>query len=235
MRTSNYQAGTSYTWRIPLLKNPSNPYTALRYNLSLVHYPQSADSGNILNFYESVNEYYTVADTSVSFSPTVANTRKDIQVTNNIDLAINLDSYSLDQWDAVTFKLDNSKDGLIPDFTSGSDTSNYDYYYFHTIHMVMAQKKTSNSITDVGIGSSSSSINYQRPFKFSWVKVFDTSNTVMITNPKTLKYGGPASITLDYFTSYSSPSITKLQGSEYQGSSVLYKIDFTVKIIPEGG
>ena len=129
---------------------------------------------------------------------------------NNIDLSIDLDGYSADQWDVVNFKLDNSYDGLIQDFTSGSDTSNYDYYFFHTINMVMAQKKTTNTVSNVGIGSASSSINYQTSFKFAWVKVYDTSNDVMQTNPKTLKVGDPPSLLLNYLTNYADATITKL-------------------------
>lgn len=57
----------------------------------------------------------------------------------------------------------------------------------------------------------------------------------MTTNPKTLKYGDPPALMLNYLTSYTATAITKLEGSEYQGSSVLYKVDVTVPIIPEGG
>ena len=212
-RTTNYVAGTSYTWRIPLLKNPSNPYTSLRYNLTLMHYPSSSNFGIRQNFYESINEHYTVADTSVSFNPTVTNTLRNVQVTTNIDLAINLDGYSLSQWDAAIFKLDNSYKGLIQDFTSGSDVSNYDYYFFHSLNLVLAQKKTTGNVGTTGIGAASSSINYQRYFKFSWVRIYDTSNAVMTTNPKTLKYGDPPSLQLNYLTSYTATAVTKLQGS----------------------
>ena len=44
-----YTAGNSYTWRIPLLKNPSVAYSALRYNLTLMYYPNSASYGRIKN------------------------------------------------------------------------------------------------------------------------------------------------------------------------------------------
>ena len=125
---------------------------------------------------------------------------------------MNLDTYSLAQWDSVIFKLDNSYLGLIPNFLAGNDTSNYNYYYFHTINMIWAQKKTSNVVTTVGIGAVSSTINYVRDFKFSWVKVHDSSNAPTNTNPKTLKYGNPPSLTLNYLTSYSSASITRIEG-----------------------
>lgn len=123
-----------------------------------------------------------------------------------------LDTYSLAQWDSVIFKLDNSYLGLIPNFLAGNDTSNYNYYYFHTINMIWAQKKTSNVVTTVGIGAVSSTINYVRDFKFSWVKVHDSSNVPTNTNPKTLRYGNPPSLTLNYLTSYSAASITRIEG-----------------------
>ena len=97
--------------------------------------------------YQSINEYYTVADTSVSFNPTVTNTNRNVQVTNAIDLSINLDSYSLSAGDVVVFKVDNSYEGLIQDIDAGNDTSNYDYYYFHTINMILARRTTTTIST----------------------------------------------------------------------------------------
>jgi hypothetical protein len=54
-----YTAGTSYVWRIPLIKNPSTAYIALRYNLTLMYYPNGANYGIIINQHECINEYYT--------------------------------------------------------------------------------------------------------------------------------------------------------------------------------
>lgn len=136
---------------------------------------------------------------------------RNVQVSAAIDLSINLDSYSLAQWDSVIFKLDNSYIGLSPNFLAGNDTSNYNYYYFHTINMIWAQKKSTNTISSVGIGSlSSTSINYARDFKFSWVKVHDSSNAPTTTNPRTLKYGNPPALTTNYLTTYSAASLTKM-------------------------
>lgn len=105
--------------------------------------------------YQSINEYYTVADTSTSFNPSVVNTNRNVQVTNGIDLSIDLDSYSLAMGDVAIFKVDNSYEGLIQDIDACNDTSNYDYYYFHTINMIIAQKKNNNNIYTVGINSDS--------------------------------------------------------------------------------
>lgn len=99
---------------------------------------------------------------------------------------------------------------MIQNFLNGNDTSNYNYYYFHTINMILAQKKSTSTVTNVGIGGLSSTINYARDFKFSWVKVHDSSNAPTTTNPKTLKYGNPPSLTLNYLTSYSSAVLTKI-------------------------
>lgn len=54
-KQSAYTAGTSYTWRIPLIKNPSTAYIALRYNLTLMQYPSSADYGIIMQQHECIN------------------------------------------------------------------------------------------------------------------------------------------------------------------------------------
>lgn len=58
-KQSAYSAGTAYTWRIPLIKNPSVAFTALRYNLTLIQYQNGADYGIIMQQHECINEYYT--------------------------------------------------------------------------------------------------------------------------------------------------------------------------------
>lgn len=91
-RQSAYTAGTEYTWRIPLLKNPSTAFVALRYNLTLVEYSSSAYYEKIVNMHQSINEYYTEADTSTSFNPSVTNSNRNVQITSGIDMSIDLDS-----------------------------------------------------------------------------------------------------------------------------------------------
>jgi len=227
---------TLYTWRIPLLKNPMTAYTALRYNLSLYSVSNSKPYLFLLNHHESINEYYTVADTSSVFTTALTNINRFVQTVNGIDLQISLGSgNSLPDGDVVVFKLDNSKNGLISDFTNGNDTTNYDYYYFHTINMVMAQKKTVNTIENVGIGSASDSINYKRDFGLSWVKVHDTSTSRQTTNPFTTKTSTPAAITLNELTSYASATLNLKQGLETEGSTAMYRLEVTVPIIPQGG
>ena len=129
-----------------------------------------------------------------------------------MDLAINLSGYSLSQWDTAIFKLDNSKRGLIQAFSNCNDTSNYNYFYFRYINMVLAQKKTVNSVTNIGIGAISGSLDYQSTFAFSWVRVFDSSNAQEIFNPKTLRYSTPPTLTLTPLTTYASSSLTVNQG-----------------------
>ncbi len=58
-RQSAYTAGTEYVWRIPLLKNPSTAYVALRYKMTLMEYASSTYYGKIINMHQSINEYYT--------------------------------------------------------------------------------------------------------------------------------------------------------------------------------
>ena len=115
-----------------------------------------------------------------------------------MDLSVSLsNTVSLDDGDVAVFKLDRSKIGLISDFLDGNDTTNYDYYYFHTIHMVMAQKKTSNPIYTIGIGQLSDSLNYKRTLGLSWVKIHDTSAARQSTNPKTLRTSVPPVLSLN--------------------------------------
>lgn len=117
-------------------------------------------------------------------------------------------TYSLAQWNTAIFKLNNALPGLIQNIASPNDTANYDYYYFNVINMIMAQKKSTNSITTIGIGSSSSVINYQSTFGISWVRVFNNLNTPQATNPYTLLYSTPPTLTLTHLASYAASSIS---------------------------
>jgi hypothetical protein len=142
----------------------------------------------------------------------VTNNLRNVQLTSGVDLSIDLSGYSLNQWDSAIFKLDNSQPGLIQSFANCNDTSNYNYYYFRYINMVLAQKKTVNSISTIGIGALSGSLNYQSTFSFSWVKVFDSSNAQEMFNPKTLKYSVPPTLTLRPLTTFASSSLSVNQG-----------------------
>jgi len=175
-KQSAYTDGVEYVWRLPLLKNPATAYISLRYNLTLMEYPSTTNYGIIFNHIEIINDYYTEPDTSSSFTTSVLNNLRDVQTVAGVDLSMSLGTESVSQWDSVTFKLDNSKKGLIPSFSSCIDTSNYNYYYFHTLQMVWAQKKTSTASSAVAINALSSTQDYQTTFSFNWIRLFDTSN-----------------------------------------------------------
>lgn len=146
-------------------------------------------------------------------------------------------SNTLTQYHVATWKLDNSLVGLtsLPNFVSPNDTTNYNYYYFPTINMVMAEKKTSTNIYTIGIGASQSSQDYSTTYNFNWIKIFSTSNTQMLTNPYTLYTKVPSALTLSYFSSYSASTVTLMEGLQNTGSNSLYLIRFTVAKIPSGG
>ena len=74
--------------------------------------------------------------------------------------------------------------------------------------MIMAQKKSGNNINSIGIGASSSSINYQSTFGLSWVRIFNNSNAPQSSNPYTLYYSTPPTLTLTTFNSYASATLT---------------------------
>lgn len=188
------------------MQNPSTAYVTLRFNLTLVHCPSSGYE-YIFNMYQSINEYYTVSDTSASISTSITNSLRAVQTVNNVDLSVNL-GQSLAQWNTAIFKINNALPGLIPSIATPNDTSNYNYYYFKNINMIMAQKKSANNINTVGIGASSSSINYQSTFGLSWVRIFNNSNAPLTTNPYTLYYSTPPTLTLTTFNSYSSTTLT---------------------------
>jgi hypothetical protein len=233
-KQSAYADNTQYYWIVPLLQNPGTAYISLRYNLTLVNSPASGYE-YIFNHYESINEYYTVSSTSTIFTTSINNNVRAVQTVSGVDLSVNLGSYSLSQWDTAIFKIDNSQAALLPSIANPNDTSNYNYYYFSIINMIMAQKKSLNTITTIGIGSSSSSINYQSTFGLSWVKVFNNSNTPQTTNPFTVYYSNPPALTLTYLTTYAASSVTLMEGFQSQGSAAMYKVTFTTPIIPDGG
>jgi hypothetical protein len=221
---------TEYVWRLPLLKNPATAYVSLRYNLTLLEYPSGINYGIVFNHYEIVNDYFTEPDTSVAFTTAVVNNLRDVQTTAGVDLSISLGE-NVPTWDSVTFKLDKSKIGLLPAFANCNDTSNYNYYYFHTLEMVWVQKKSASTTTTVGINALSSTREYQSTFSFKWVRMFDSSNTKERFNPKTLKYSVPPTLTLTPFTSYSAGTLTSIQGYERQGSTSYYRLLVTTKIV----
>lgn len=200
-----------------------------------MEYPSSTNYGIIFNHYEIINDYYTEPDTSASFTTSVVNSLRDVQTVAGTDLSISLGSQNVATWDSVTFKLDKTKAGLQPSFSNCNDSSNYNYYYFHTLEMVWAQKKSAATTTTVGINALSSTAAYQSTFAFKWVRLFDSSNTKERFNPVTLKYSVPPTLTLTPFTSYSSATLTAVQGYERQGSTVYYKILITTKIVPQSG
>ncbi len=153
-----------------------------------------------------------MGDTSTSFSTSITNILRSVQTVSAVDLSVSLGTYSLSQWNTAIFKINNALPGLIQSIATPNDTTNYNYYYFKIINMVMAQKKSLNQITNIGIGSSSSTINYQSTFGLSWIKVFSNSNVPQATNPYTLQYSTPATLTLNYLTNYASASVTLKEG-----------------------
>lgn len=155
-----------------------------------------------------------------------------MQTVNAVDLSVSLGTYSLTQWNTAIFKINNALPGLLHSIATPNDTSNYNYYYFDNINMIMAQKKTANSISNIGIGSASSALNYQSNFGLSWVKVFSNSNAPMATNPYTIYYATPSTLTLSYLTSYASPSVSLIEGYQFKGSTAMYKVTFTTPIVP---
>ena len=233
-RQSSYTDGTTYNYMIPLIKNPGTAYVALRYNISLVCNPTSGYE-YVHNFYQSYNEYYTVADSSSSMSTSITNSLRAVQTVSNVDLSVNLGSYNLNQWDTAIFKINNALDGITPSIKNANDTSNYNYYFFKNIHMIMAQKKSTNTISTIGIGAASSSINYQSTFGISWVRIFNNSNVPTTTNPYTTYYSTPPTLTLTHLTTYSSSSVTLEEGYQNVGSTAFYSVTFSTPIIPQGG
>lgn len=233
-KQSAYVDNTQYTYIIPLMQNPSTAYVTLRYNLTLVNSPSSGYE-YIFNMYQSINEYYTVSDTSAVMSTSITNSLKTVQSVNNVDLSVSLGSYSLSQWNAAIFKINNALPGLIPAISSPNDITNYNYFYFKNINMIMAQKKTANSVANIGIGALSSVINYQSTYGISWVRIFSTSNAPITTNPYTLYYSTPPTLTLATLTSYTSKTLSLVEGYSSVGSSALYLATITTPIIPEGG
>ena len=97
--------------------------------------------------------------------------------------------------------------------------------------MIMAQKKSTSTLSTIGIGAASSSINYQSTFGLTWVRIFNNSNAPQATNPYTLRYSTPSTLTLTSLTSYASSSLTLKEGYQSVGSTALYETSFSTPII----
>ena len=54
-------------------------------------------------------------------------------------------------------------------------------------------------------------------------------------NPATIYTSTPPTLTLNPFTTYTTPTITVVQGYEVQSSHVMYLLNVGTKIVPEGG
>jgi hypothetical protein len=176
-----------------------------------------------------------VADTASTVATSITNNLRAVQTNANVDLALNLGTISLDQWDTAVFKLNNALKGLLPAITSPNDTSNYDYSYFPRLDMIVARKKSTSVLTNIGIGASSTAINFQSTFGVSWVWVFNSSNVATATNPYTLYRSTPPTLTLTTLNSYSSSSVTLREGYQSTGSTAYYQATFTSPIINQTG
>jgi hypothetical protein len=176
-----------------------------------------------------------MSSASASFTTSITNNLRAVQTVGAVDLSINMGNYSLNQWNTAIFKINNALPGLIQAISSPNDTSNYNYYYFGLINMIMAQKKSVNTISTIGIGSASSVINFQSTFGISWVRVFNTSNVPINYNPSSLLFSTPPILTLTHLTSYSASSVTLVEGYQTQGSTAMYRVTFTTPIIPQSG
>lgn len=63
-----------------------------------------------------------------------------------------------------------------------------------------------------------------------------SSNVATMNSPNTLYKGTIATgLTLNHLTTFTSPSISLVEGAEYQGSTVSYSVSAIVSAIPAGG
>jgi hypothetical protein len=129
-----------------------------------------------------------------------------------VDLAVTLASYNVPTWSFVELKWDNTINGLltIPDISTNCNDANYNCYYYPRINLFQGEKKTAAVTSVLTLGATQLSNDFVTEFGFNWAKVFRSSNVQMMTNPYTLYTDAPARKTLTHFTSYTSPSITRL-------------------------
>jgi hypothetical protein len=62
--------------------------------------------------YQSINQYYTVSDTSTVITTTLNNGLRAVQSVSDVDLSVGLGTYSLTQWNTAIFKINNALTGL---------------------------------------------------------------------------------------------------------------------------
>lgn len=231
-----YTIGTVQTWKVPLFVNPSQLYATLAYTVELKLYNTVNGSSVTLGQYPVVNEYYTQSNTSGPLGTALTNTNNMIQ-SPTVDLAVSLASYSVPQWSLLEIKWDNTRSGLLtlPDIAVNCNDANYNCYYFPRLNLLHGEKKTLVTLYSMYLGATQLSNDFVTQFGLKWTKVLRTSNVQLNTNPYTLYTDSPAVKTLNFFTAYTAPSVTLLEGLTNLNSMGLYQFTFTVPRVPAGG
>lgn len=206
-----YTLGSNQIWKIPLLKNPSTSYKTLSYSLSLLLYTSPNPFPVVLCHYDMINEYYTSSNTSGPLGILLSNTNNMIQ-SPTVGLSVTMSTYTIPRWSFMELKWDNTIVGLvtIPDIMTNCNDANYNCYYYPRLNLFQAEKKTLTSTSLVYIGATQLSNDFVTTFGFTWAKIFRTNNVQTMTNPYTLYTDSPSRKTLNYFTSYTSPTVTRL-------------------------
>lgn len=69
------------------------------------------------------------------------------------------------QWNSVIFKFDNKLIGIEPNYVSGGNTGNYDYFWFKGLNMMYVVKKSLTSVVTITLGSTYKANLYKTAFR----------------------------------------------------------------------
>lgn len=131
---------------------------------------------------------------------------------STISITINL-GLNVPQYNSVIFKFDNKLIGVEPNYASGGNTANYDYYWFKGLNMMLVTKKTTTSVLTITLGSTYKANLYKTSFRIEWVRILGSSNVPTMNSPITLYKGTIATgLTLNHLTTFTSPSIALVEG-----------------------
>jgi hypothetical protein len=203
-------SGIAYNFKVPLLKNPGTAMLATTLRVTIYR----VLSSHLYPFYlmdETLHShYYTVSYTPAATGMTITPASTTVQSSPAVTLA----TVNVPQWYRLTFKRDKSRPGLkaIGGMASIVDTTNFEYYFFTLIDFMLLVKKTATSVTSLAFGGTVDTQDYLTTFGFTHLRISNQSSSIQTSPIVSTNLIPPQSFTLSSLTSFSSSSISKLQG-----------------------
>jgi len=221
-------AGTSYYFRFPLVKNPPNVDHPLTYKLKLLRWNSNTFYPTIMGEYTMENYQQVVTGNSYTKSLTLSDSGDSVQSTLSLNMNYGNNWYP-GNGDEILVKFENDNIKALTSLSSLTNLaqSNYAYEYYPNINLCVFKKNTGTSDSSISLGSFPTATQVQS-YKVSFITGYPDS-----TNVYTGSY--TSTHTLSQRTSLSASSFTKVSGALYSNSIGVYRISFTTPVnLPHG-